>query len=766
MTWRLNGRLLACALGGTLVLAGAVHLLHAYQARRGARELLPLADAALARGDAAGAARFLGRYLELAPEDAGARVRCADLLARLPSSPDRGRARELYAEVLRHDPGRADVRRRLLRLDLDLGRFADVRDDLAQLLPAAPDDPELELAEGRCREAFGEDDSAAAWCARAIEHDPHRTDAYVRLARLQRLSLHRPAEADRTIDRLVTANPESFRAYLGRGQYRADSGAADAAARDLARAEELAPREPDVLRAAGELALKRHDYAGARRRLERCRQIDPRNLYLFEDLATLEAWTGHRPVAVAYLRQGLEVFPDQPDLLLLLADLLLQEYDVTGAGAVVNRLGQAGCPEEQVEYFQARLLLAQGRWAEAARLLDWLRQRAPASDLLDQAELALGQCYEQLDDPERELATFRRAAERSPRSPALRLALAGVLASQGRTDEAVSAAFEAVALPGAPAEGWALLGRLLLRRNRALPPGRRNWPEVERMLERAGQAAPGSAEVALLRAEAALAQGHAAEARAALAGDADGPEVAAARADLAALAGRWDDALRALDEAEGRYGDRVELRLARAQTWAQRGTAEAPARLAEAARGWERLPFADQVRLLRGLGEVYAAAGDSRAAARTWALLAPLQPCDLRLRLRLFDQAVREGDEAAAGHWREDMRRIEGEDGPHWCYAEAARLVGRARHGDRGGLAEARRLLDEAGARRRTWPRVPLLLARCDELEGKPRDAAADYLRAVELGERDPDVLRRLEELLTEQGRAAEARRLLGRLTP
>jgi tetratricopeptide (TPR) repeat protein len=246
----------------------------------------------------------------------------------------------------------------------------------------------------------------------------------------------------------------------------------------------------------------------------------------------------------------------------------------------------------------------------------------------------------------------------------------------------------------------------------------------------------------------------------------DGPGRAAGLADLAAAEGRWDDALRTLDEAGRRLGDRVELRLARARVWARRGTPEAPARLAEAARGWEGLAFGDQVRLLRGLAEVYAEGGDSRAAARTWALLAPLQPCDLRLRLLLFDAAVREGDEAVARRWLAEVRRIEGDDGPHACYAEAARLLERARHGDRRGLAEARRLLDEAGARRRTWSRVPLLLARCDEVEGQPRAAAAHYLRAIDLGERDPNVVRRAVQLLSEQGRGAEARRLLSRLPP
>jgi tetratricopeptide (TPR) repeat protein len=738
MNVRLNGKLVAWVIGTALVLAGGVHLLHGFQSRRGARDLLPLADAAEQRGDPAEAARFLGNYLTLVPDDAGALARCAGLLARLPAPAARDRAVEMYALVLRRQPDRDDVRRRLVQVSLDLGHFGDVEAHLAPLRKAFPADGELEFAEGRCLEARREFARAAACYTRAVEHDPHQTDAYVRLARLLRLRLGRPGEADRVMDRLVTANAESFRAYLGRGRYRQERGALDDAARDLARAEELAPRDLDVLLAAGELAQARGNFDEARRRLLRCRELYPRDLRLIRDLGDLEAGAGRRPLAIAYLQQGLELYPDQPDLLRALAELLLQEYDQAGSSAIIGRLNQVGCSVEEYQYLQARLLLLQGRWAEASRLLEWVRARAPAADLLEQVELTLGPCYDQLDDPERQLATYRRAAERDPLSPALRLAFGAALAAQGRADEAAGEYVEAMALPGAPASGWVELARVLVRRNLARPAERRRWREVERVLDRAERAAPGSPDVALLRAEVRVAQGRAAEARTLLAGAADRPEAAIGLADLAGAEGRWEEALRTLDDAGRRFGDGVELRLARTRYWARRGTAEAPARLGEAVRGWEGLAFADQVRLLRGLAEVYTAAGDSRAAGRTWALLAERQPCDLRVRLLLFDQAVREEDDAAARRWQGEVRRIDGEEGPHWRYAEAVRALVRARHGDRGGLAGARRLLEEAGARRPTWVRVPLLAARIDEAEAKPRQAVSNYLRAIRLGETDP----------------------------
>src|SRR5262249_25982315 len=153
-----------------------------------------------------------------------------------------------------------------------------------------------------------------------IDHDPHQVDAYVRLARLLRLRLDRPQRADRLMDSLVTANEQSFRAYLGRGRYRKEVGALADAARDLQRAEELPPQEADVLLAGAEVARARGDHAEARRRLERCRALFPQNLRLFQELAALDTAVGRRSEAIACLQQGLQVFPEQPDLLLAMVD--------------------------------------------------------------------------------------------------------------------------------------------------------------------------------------------------------------------------------------------------------------------------------------------------------------------------------------------------------------------------------------------------------------------------------------------------------------
>src|SRR5205823_1312272 len=74
---------------------------------------------------------------------------------------------------------------------------------------------------------------------------------------LLRRKLNRTDEADRVMEAMVRANDGDFRAYLARGHYWTEAGAPEKAAKDLGRARELAPDDPEVLLAAAAAALAR-----------------------------------------------------------------------------------------------------------------------------------------------------------------------------------------------------------------------------------------------------------------------------------------------------------------------------------------------------------------------------------------------------------------------------------------------------------------------------------------------------------------------------
>src|SRR5439155_16602082 len=90
-----------------------------------------------------------------------------------------------------------------------------------------------------------------------------------------------------------------------------------------------------------------------------------------------------------------------------------------------------------------------------------------------------------------------------------------------------------------------------------------------------------------------------------------------------------------------------------------------------------------------------------------------------------------------------DLRKVEGDQGNFWPLGSAALLVHEAApHGRQ--LEEARQILDQLGSRNKTWPRVPLLQARIEELDGNYDKAVRHYLRAVDLGDMQPRHVTRL----------------------
>jgi tetratricopeptide (TPR) repeat protein len=248
----LNLKLFVSLLLAILVMAVGVHFLHAYQVRRSASGLLDQAAKAEEEERYADAAKLLSHYLGYVPEDTDALARYGFALDKLPPAPVvRLRTLLVFDQVLRLEPERTDVRRRLVSLAMDVERYPDAVPHLQILLEESPKNAELEELFGRCYEASNELEakkiqkgektertapaSAEEAYGLAIEHDPARIDAYAALARVLRRT-DKIKDAIGVMDRMVANNPESFRARVRRALYRKDHGSLDDAEKDLAHA--------------------------------------------------------------------------------------------------------------------------------------------------------------------------------------------------------------------------------------------------------------------------------------------------------------------------------------------------------------------------------------------------------------------------------------------------------------------------------------------------------------------------------------------------
>jgi predicted Zn-dependent protease len=792
MRKKLNVRFVLVLLAAAGVFGGGAAFAHRMQADRIARAYRDRADAARRDGHPDREATYLQRYLALVPNDAAAQVQLANALTDTARRPDDvTEAYYVLQAALRNDPTLpADVRRRAVRLALSPGQslLTDALRDIDALLKAAPADAELLDLKGRCLTAQGAHAEADAAFAAAVAADPGRAAAYARRADLLRRALNRRSEADRVIGRMTEANPASATAHLLAAEYWREVGDAGRRTAEVEAARRAGPNDPAMLLASADLELARADaaptaaagpLAAARDLLARAAAAtagplpDPKPWAVDPDAVDLRAVAAETSVRLTLVlaRQGelaeaetaaraaVERFPTNPVVARQLVDVLVRRNRPDDAERELSRLQAAGARGGVWEYERGRVAMVRERWAEAARLLDAAAlQLANRPAAAREAQLLAARCYERLGDLPRRYEAYKRAVPDDVFDPAFVPAVTGLaaaLAEMGRPAEAAAEYRRAVtrspaaALPLARLTAWETLRR---------PAAARDWATVDALVEKA----PAGPDREVTRALILAARGDVAGADAVLAAAAaahpDAAEVWVLRTRSALGGGRYDQAASLLREATAKAGDRPEFAPLAARAAAKgdkAALAREARRQADAAAG---RPPAERGPLLRALAGLAAEADDRRLARDLADRAAADLPNDLRLHVQRVELALLDADEPAATRLLERVDAAAG--GADAAEARTARgvvLLWKGERGDKAAVGEAVRLFAAASADRETAPRPHAGLGRAADLRGDKAEAARRYRRAVDLGERSPDVLRRLLELYAECRQFAEA---------
>ena len=765
----INWKLLLWTLAGLLVAALAVHGVHLVQIQRNVKSLLSHAERAREAGQFDQALTYFTHYLAYEPDDTAALAEYGLTMEKQATGPaDRLRVVVTFEKVVQREPGRKDIRHRLIHLLIQLHRFKEASTHVQALLPQWDNQAELEHILGWCQEATGEYAKAVASFGRAIEKDPRRQESYILLAEVLGQRLDQAEEAGKVMDRLVAANGESFGAYLSRFRFHRQQDALAQAEADLNKALALAPKEPAVLLAAAEWAQGKGDLVRARELVQRGWEVEPRNVAVIKALAGLEMRAGNRQAAVAILRSAVKDVPQAFELQVLLVDLLLDESKLTEAAAKIQELRDGGMPAMLPDYLQARLALLRDQWPQALALLEKVRaDLGKIPEWASRVHALLGLCYRKLGDHEQELNAFRQAVAQEPAWTMARFGLGMALLGNGRLDEALAELQSLQNTPDAPAELWTALARVQVMRTLRLPDKQQNWVEVERALKDAADKVPKSPDLPWLRAEILTAQQKYAQARELLekARDQEPKQLAfwTGLADLAIRQKDWAEASAVLAQAEKTTGDQPELRLARCRVLAAEGTSAARKQLEALAHNLDSFTAEARARVWRELAETWSRLGDFARAEALWQAVAKEQPRDLRVRFALFENALQSNQTEQARGYLVELRKLEGEPGTLGAFASAALLIHEAR-GHEQSLAEARKILEQLARRKKDWARVPLLQARIEELAGRPDQAIVRYQQAVELGERQPRHVGRLLRLLADFRRFLDAEQVLHKI--
>jgi tetratricopeptide (TPR) repeat protein len=260
----LNIKLVGAVVGGFLLAGIGVHFLHAYQLSRNAHHLRDQGDRAAAEKNFGKAQYFYALYLNLAPSDADATKKYADLLDRRASSTsDRVRLVLLMEQVLRVQPNEHALRFRLVHNLVALDRIPEAISHLHKLTATGGDKAEVAHMIGWCHDASKDHAKAVSSFRDAIRWAPSRLQSYALLAEVLQERLHEPDEALKVMDEMARANPDAWQAYLERAQFHRRRGDDKSAWADLAKAQQLGPNQPHVLFAVETGFAARGDDAAA-----------------------------------------------------------------------------------------------------------------------------------------------------------------------------------------------------------------------------------------------------------------------------------------------------------------------------------------------------------------------------------------------------------------------------------------------------------------------------------------------------------------------
>ena len=791
--------------------------LHRYQMNRQVEIFLEKADKAEADKDPQSALTFLERYLLMRPKDAKTMARYVSLLDDAAKSKQEILRAYLAMEkslneitVAMEQPGedaksweaiRRALRRRAARRANEIGRYKDAETHLADILKPYlaikeeelvkhPEYIELKEIDAKSRVGQAKHAEAINIYRQVIRLAPQRVDNYEHLSKL---AMHGRDfdEAGRVLTAMVQANPQSALARFVHGKFLRERAKYDEAAKELEVARGLpAPDDlkADILRVSAEVAGHRANAATAARRRDEATQ------YIAE--------------AEKFYSQGAEQFPKNPNFLLGIAqlhlthgaagrstalDALHKALPLIGEGSVEQWLAtklllDAGDKQKAVElssilrnkfgatpvleYIRARLLFEEGKAGEAVTILERIKDSLEVQlpPLALEANLLLVSAHEKLDNTDRRIAALDRILTKSPSSPELQLGRADALVTVGRESEALDTYRQFA--EGRPRVRLAII-RLLIKREQKKPAGDRDWSEVRAQLEKFSAADRKSRDFQLAQIQVAWAVGNLTDVEAlldkALREQPKDPTFWASKAAYLEWKHARDPQAReqavqqCLQEAERIAGDHATLRHVRLRLLTGTSNEKARAELAALQQGAEKFPAEERTALYTALADAYRDRGQLSQSRDLLIRAMQATPLNLRVLTRQVELALFEEKHDQASQLIAQMREKEGEDGTAWRLAQLQQYLVKIEKSDRSVIVEANNLADELEKRQPNMARAVSSQGLLHYALGR-REAALEKLqRAIELGERNPQVIRLAVGMLSERGRAAEAKQLIAK---
>jgi TolB-like protein/Flp pilus assembly protein TadD len=259
--------------------------------------------------------------------------------------------------------------------------------------------------------------------------------------------------AKEAMERALQLEPDNAVAAAAAAGYYATIARDPARSADyIERAIQVAPNDPDILRTAARADVSSGNYARATARLERARELDPRNAAVLTSLSGDYLLTGRLQEAEEVASALIALQPDVVGNYHQLVKIKLAEGDLDGAKAVVARATARISPPLVAGYFagyeELTFVLDPATRALVSRLTPsafdgdraWWGQSL-STYYWDLGEKALSRAY-----ADSSLAAGLEQVRQAPNDPSLLVLYGVALAHAGQSDSAVATGRRAIAM--------------------------------------------------------------------------------------------------------------------------------------------------------------------------------------------------------------------------------------------------------------------------------------------------------------------------------
>jgi cellulose synthase operon protein C len=808
---RLNIKLLSILAIAAIVVLGGVYVVHAIQTNRHIDALLKRIDDKK-ETDPRTAVWLYQRYRSSKPDDDERNADYASLVADVAVSQRDGKlysdAIDALQKAINSPASKPELRRKLIELYMTFGEFKTALSDLQQLKAKGQADAHNDLQLAQCYISMSQYLKAVEELEKLVGYDPttktfdvskatapHEIDAYSGLATLLRDKISNSELAgatelaDRVIDQLIAANPDSAKAFLIQAQYLNDPKSQDRALAAVHKAQELAPDDAQVLLLSAQMALVGNDVPKAEDWIKKGIKLYPKDerFYLFS--AGIAQQQKNLDEAKRRLDEGLAILPSSLRMLSTYFDIQLQQKDFDGARLYLKKLASVGLRPEYQELDAAKLAVAEGKYREARQDLEQLRLGlTKVPQLTRDVDQLLFQCYTALGQPDMAL----KVANSLQGNADGELKIAAALASVGKTSEALKH-FEHLATyvqqnnnPAALPPIMKTILELRIAEQMRKPKEQRDWRVIDNLFEKMRAAnqfkepAGTLLEIKILSRKGEDEKAHEVMQQLVKQFPADSTVVGTA-VDLALQQRHPEEAQKIIDAAPAEIRSEPRFMVDRLEgLFISGGTPEEiKAGLAAIAADIEKMPAEQRVHLYPNLAQAYIHARDMESAKQLLSRAAEQQPKDSQIRLLQFDLARDMGDMTTMKQVEQWFEKEYTDDPAQTKLLEAAVLISSVQQEMREKqianpqqavtpddaqartLVHARDLLREVNNLRPGWVQTPKWLAQVDVLEGKTDEAIADLQAVIDLGQPNTEVVKTLVKLLAARHRSNEALAIL-----